>query len=175
MANVSDIMSTDIQVVEPQDTLLRAAQLMQQLDVGALPVCSGRQLLGMVTDRDITIRGVAAGLVPQEACVSDVMTGNVEFCTEEQDTLEVLRVMGDKQVRRLPVIDVDKNLVGIVSLGDLALRQPGHIDAAVREISEPGGASSGVPSGTGAGTAPDSDSDSDSESGSDSDAGRAAS
>jgi CBS domain-containing protein len=137
MPNVSDVMSTDVQVIEPQESLRRAAQLMQSLDVGALPVCIGERLLGMVTDRDITVRGVAAGRNPDDACVSDVMTAGVEFCTAEQDTEEVMRVMGDKQVRRLPVIDGDRRLIGIVSIGDLALRQPGHIDETVREISEP--------------------------------------
>jgi CBS domain-containing protein len=137
MPNVSDVMSTDVQVIEPQESLRRAAELMQALDVGALPVCAGERLLGMVTDRDIIVRGVAAGCNPDDACVSDVMTAGVEFCTAEQDTEEVMRVMGDKQVRRLPVIDADHRLIGIVSIGDLALRQPGHIDEAVREISEP--------------------------------------
>ena len=140
MPNVSEIMSTDVRSIEPQESLRRAAQLMHDLDVGALPVCDGERLLGMVTDRDITVRGVAAGLAPDSACVSDVMTGDVQFCTVDQDTEEVMRMMGDKQVRRLPVIDTDKNLVGIVSLGDMALRQPGHIDRTVREISEPGNA-----------------------------------
>jgi CBS domain-containing protein len=91
----------------------------------------------MLTDRDITVRGVAAGLAPDHACVSDIMTSEVAFCTEEQDAEEVMRVMSDKQVRRLPVVDVDRKLVGIVSLADVALRQPGHIDATVRSISEP--------------------------------------
>lgn len=137
MPNVSDVMSTDVQVIEPQASLRRAAELMQALDVGALPVCDGDRLLGMVTDRDITVRGVAAGCNPDETSVRDVMTVDLAFCLEEQDTQEVMRVMGDKQVRRLPVIDADHRLVGIVSIGDLALRQPGPIDEAVREISEP--------------------------------------
>ncbi len=137
MPTVNEIMSTDVQVIEPEATLRRAAQLMQQLDVGALPVCRGTKLLGMVTDRDITIRGVAAGLAPDSACVADVMTESLQFCTEDQDTEEVMRIMGDAQVRRLPVINMNKELVGIVSLGDLALRQSGHIDEAVRQISEP--------------------------------------
>jgi len=140
MANVSEIMSTQVMVIEPQETLRRAASLMGELNVGSLPVCDGERLLGMLTDRDITVRGVAEGLNPDEACVSDVMTNQVEFCTEDQDADEVMRQMGDKQVRRLPVVDVDWNLVGIVSLGDLALRQPGHIDNTVREISQPGSA-----------------------------------
>lgn len=138
MANVSEIMSTDVQVIEPQDTLRHAARLMQDRDVGALPVWDGNRLLGMLTDRDITIRCVAVGLDPAQTCVSDVMTADVEFCTSDQDTEEVMRLMGDQQVRRLPVLNAEGKLVGIVSLGDLAVRQNGHIDQTVREISEPG-------------------------------------
>ena len=144
MPYVSEIMSTDVQVIGPQETLQLAAQLMDQLDVGSLPVCDGRRLLGMVTDRDITVRGTAAGLAPDEACVSDVMTTGTEWCTEDQDTEEVMRQMGQAQVRRLPVVNVERELVGIVSLGDLATRQPGHIDQAVRQISEPGEADGGA-------------------------------
>lgn len=137
MPNVAEIMTTDVQVIGPQETLQLAAQLMDQLDVGSLPVCDGRRLLGMVTDRDITVRGTAAGLAPAEACVSDVMSTGTEWCTEDQDTEEVMRQMGYAQVRRLPVINLDRELVGIVSIGDLATRQPGPVDQAVREISEP--------------------------------------
>lgn len=137
MPNVAEIMTTDVQVIGPQETLQLAAQLMDRLDVGSLPVCDGRRLLGMVTDRDITVRGTAAGLAPDEACVSDVMSTGTEWCTEDQDTEEVLRQMGYAQVRRLPVINVDRELVGIVSIGDLATKQPGPVDQAVREISEP--------------------------------------
>jgi CBS domain-containing protein len=137
MPKVSEIMSTDVRVVQPQESLRSAARLMQELDVGALPVCAGEVLLGMLTDRDITVRGVAAGLRPDEACVSDVMSSGLQVCSEDQDAAEVMRMMGDWQVRRLPVVNDDKHLVGIVSLGDLALRQSGHIDQTVREISEP--------------------------------------
>ena len=137
MPTVNEIMSTDVKLIEPNATLRRAAQLMQELDVGALPVCRGNVLVGMVTDRDITIRGVAAGLSPDSARVSEVMTDELQFCTVDQDTEEVMRTMGDAQVRRLPVVNLDKELVGIVSIGDLALRQSGHIDKAVREISAP--------------------------------------
>lgn len=137
MPNVSDIMTTDVQVIAPEKSLRDAARLMQTLEVGALPVCAGERLLGMLTDRDITVRGLAMDLDPDSTAVSDVMSTDLHFCTEEQDAEEVMRMMGDKQIRRVPVIDVDRNLVGIVSLGDLALRQPGHIDKTVREISEP--------------------------------------
>lgn len=137
MPRVSEIMSTDVRVIEPQQSLRSAAQCMRDLDVGALPVCDGERLLGMLTDRDIAVRAVADGLAPDAACVSDVMSPDVEYCTADQDTNEVMRLMGDKQLRRLPVIDAQKRLVGIVSLGDMALRQTAHTDAALREISTP--------------------------------------
>ena len=142
MPTVSEIMSTDVQVIGPQETLRSAARLMQELDVGALPVCDGERLLGMLTDRDITVRGVAEGLKPDESCVGDVMSAEVLYATEDQSADEALQMMGQQQVRRLPVIDGDKHLVGVVSLGDFALRQDGHIDQAVRDISQP---STGAP------------------------------
>ena len=140
MATIADIMSTDVQTIQPQESLRRAAQCMLEFNIGSLPVCDGEVLLGMLTDRDITVRGVAEGLHPDQACVSDIMSPHVEFCTPGQDAEEAKRLMGAKQLRRLPVVDGRRRLVGIVSLGDLALRQSGHMDRALREISEPGGA-----------------------------------
>lgn len=137
MTQVSEIMTTNVQVVGPEQSLQTAAQFMDQLNVGALPVCDGKRLLGMVTDRDITIRGTAAGLAPGAACVSDVMTERAVWCSQAQDIDEVMRMMGDAQVRRMPVLNDRQELVGIVSLGDLATRQSGHIDRAAREISSP--------------------------------------
>lgn len=139
MSTVAEVMSTDVQVVRPQETLRSAARLMQELDVGSLPVCDGDKLLGMLTDRDITVRGVAEGLKPDEGCVGDVMTDDVLYCTQEQSADEALRLMGEQQVRRLPVVDADKRLVGVVSLGDLATRGDEPVDQAVREISKPSG------------------------------------
>src|SRR5689334_16175101 len=106
-------MTTSVEVVGPEETLQRAAQLMLELDVGALPVCNGRLLLGMVTDRDIAVRGVAAGLAPTAGCVSDVMTLETRWCTADQDVDEVMKTMGEAQVRRLPVVDAGNRLVGI--------------------------------------------------------------
>lgn len=137
MTTIADIMTTDVQVVGPTDTLQLAAQLMDQLNVGSLPVCDGKHLLGMVTDRDITIRGTALNLTPDQARVAGVMTSEVEFCTDDQDAAEVLLLMGKAQVRRLPVINVERQLVGIVSIGDLATRHPGNVDEAVSAISTP--------------------------------------
>ena len=144
MTTIADIMTTDVQVVRPEDTLQRAAQLMEQLNVGSLPVCDGKHLLGMVTDRDITIRGTAMNLAPDHARVSAVMTSALEFCTDDQDAQEVLLLMGKAQVRRLPVINVDRQLVGIVSIGDLATRQPGPVDEAMSAISTPSEADGGA-------------------------------
>jgi CBS domain-containing protein len=138
MTTIAEIMSPSPQVIGPEASLHHAAELMRDLDIGSLPVCNGKRLLGMVTDRDITVRGVASGMSPDEACVSDVMTQEVQWCTEDQDSEEVMRLMGDAKVRRVPVINTDKELVGIVSLGDLAVRQSGHTYTALREISEPG-------------------------------------
>jgi CBS domain-containing protein len=135
--NVSDIMTTEVQVVGPKETLQRAAQLMDELNVGSLPVCSGGRLLGMVTDRDITVRGTAAGFAPTEVCVSEVMTAEMEWCTDDQDVQDVLRQMAMAQVRRLPVVNDDRQLVGIVSLGDIATKGPVNVDEAVRDISTP--------------------------------------
>jgi CBS domain-containing protein len=138
MTTIAEIMSPSPQVIGPEASLHRAAELMRDLDVGALPVCNGKRLLGMVTDRDITVRGVASGLSPDQACVSDVMTLDVQWCTEEQDSEDVMRLMGQAQVRRVPVINAERELVGIVSLGDLATRHGGPTETALREISEPG-------------------------------------
>lgn len=141
MTQVAEIMSTDLCTIEPQETLRRAAQLMQEHDIGALPVCQDNHLLGVVTDRDITVRAVAEGRDADSTTVSDVMSGDVQCCRDDQDTEEAMRLMGALQLRRLPVVDADQNLVGIIALADLATRQDEHIDQTVREISEPGSTS----------------------------------
>jgi CBS domain-containing protein len=137
MPIVNEIMSTAVQMIAPAATLRQAAQMMLEQDVGALPVCQGTTLLGMVTDRDIAVRGVAAGLLPEAATVADVMTKNLEFCTEDQDTEDVMQTMGHAQVRRLPVVNLAGELVGIVSIADMARRQPGPVKQAVSDITEP--------------------------------------
>lgn len=137
MTRISKIMSTPVQTVSPQDSLRSAAQRMQAFNIGALPVCNDGQLLGMLTDRDIVLRAVAQGLGPEQACVSDVMTDVVQFCTLDQDSQDAMRLMGQWQVRRLPVVDAKGSVVGIVALADVALRQPEPIDETVRDISEP--------------------------------------
>jgi CBS domain-containing protein len=136
MRKISEVMTTDVKVVRPDDTVQSAARMMADLDVGAIPVCDGRRLQGMITDRDITIRAIAEGR-GGDTKVRDVMTADVIWCGEEDSTQDVLDRMADAQVRRIPVIDNDRNLVGIVALGDLALEDEQNVDETLRDISMP--------------------------------------
>jgi CBS domain-containing protein len=122
--------------VRPEETLRDAARAMADLDVGSLPVCDGRRMIGMVTDRDITVRGVAEGKGP-DAPIRDVMTDDVVWCTDTDSVDEVLQQMSDAQVRRIPVVDRDRQLVGIVALGDIALEEEDDVDETLRDISMP--------------------------------------
>jgi CBS domain-containing protein len=137
MTMISEIMSRDVQIVGPNETVQRAARLMGELDVGALPVCDGRKLVGMLTDRDITIRATAAGLAPGETRVRDIMSGDVAWCEQEESNKDVLQRMGTSQIRRVPVVNERRELVGIVSLGDLALNEASTVSEALRDISAP--------------------------------------
>src|SRR5262249_46950142 len=136
---VRDIMTRNVTVVRPDSTLQEAADRMKELNVGPMPVCDGSRLVGMLTDRDIAVRGVAEGHDPWTDKVRDVMTPEVVYCFEDQEVEEAAHVMKEKQVRRLLVLDHGKNLVGIVSLGDLAVstgddRLSGDV---VERVSEP--------------------------------------
>jgi len=137
MARIADIMTRDVEVIQRDDTIQHAAQRMRAMDIGALPVADGEALAGMVTDRDIAVRGVAEGMIPQEALVSDVMTSDIRWCSADDSVEDVLAEMGGQQVRRLPVLDASRRIVGIVALGDIATRRPEHTDEALREISSP--------------------------------------
>jgi CBS domain-containing protein len=119
---VKDIMTPHAECVSPQITLQQAAQKMKELDVGTLLICDNDRLAGMVTDRDITIRATASGSNPASTKVRDVLTPEVAYCFDDQDADEAAQLMKDKQIRRLPVLNRQKRLVGIVSLGDLAAR-----------------------------------------------------
>ncbi|RPI84594.1 MAG: CBS domain-containing protein [Chloroflexi bacterium] len=118
---IKDIMTSDPHVVSPNETVSHAAKLMKELNVGSLPVCDGSRLVGMITDRDITTRSTAQGSNPQNIMVSEVMTPKIRYCFEDQDISEAARLMQDEQIRRLPVLDRQKQLVGILSLGDLSV------------------------------------------------------
>ena len=137
MTTIQQIMTRGVEVIQRDATIQHAAERMRALDVGSLPVADGKALAGMVTDRDIAVRGVASGMIPQEALVSDVMTEDVRFCHETDTVEQVLEQMGDDQVRRLPVLNEAHEVVGIVALGDLATRQSADTDEALREISQP--------------------------------------
>lgn len=136
---VSEAMTREVYVADPEETIQQAALAMAGIDVGALPVRDNDRLVGMITDRDIAVRGVAEGKGPG-AKVRDVMTTDVKYCFEDEDVEDVTRNMGDIQVRRLPVVNRQKRLVGILSLGDVALTDgDGRAGNALRMISRPGG------------------------------------
>ena len=116
---VNECMTRDVRLVDPDDTLRDAAVAMAEIDAGFLPVRENDRLVGIITDRDIAIRGVAKGLSP-DAEVRAVMSDEIRYCFEDDDADDVLANMGEIQVRRLPVMDHDKRLVGVVSISDLA-------------------------------------------------------
>jgi CBS domain-containing protein len=138
---VCEVMTRKVETVPPDASLQQAAQAMEAIGVGSLPVCAGRRLVGTITDRDIVVRGVATGRSPVEMLVRDCMTGDISYAFEEEDAEEVLARMRVLQVRRLAVLNKQKDLVGIVALGDIAtepraadLREVGE---AIADISEP--------------------------------------
>lgn len=137
MRRVSEVMTRDVRAIAPQTSLQEAARLMDELNVGALPVCVNGRLVGMITDRDITVRAIANGMPAAQTAVAEVMTEHTRWCLEHQSTEEVLQQMRDVQIRRIPVLDAQHTLVGIVSLGDLATKDPEGVPQALRDISSP--------------------------------------
>lgn len=137
MQFISEVMSRDVTVVSPQDNVQQAAQMMRDWNVGALPVCDGKRLVGMITDRDIAIRATATGQPPDQIRIDQVMSAQVLWCYDDQTVGEVLQHMGDSQVRRIPVVNRNKELVGMVSLGDIATRHKASTDETLEEISKP--------------------------------------
>jgi CBS domain-containing protein len=136
---VKDVMSRDVRVANPDQKVREAAKVMADLDVGALPVGDNDRLVGMITDRDIVVRAVAQGR-SDDASVGEVMSREVLYCFDDEDLDDVARNMGDVQVRRLPVVNRDKRLVGIISLGDVARsEEPATVGRTVSQVSEPGG------------------------------------
>jgi len=138
MMRIHNAMSSDVRLAAPDQTLRDAARMMAEIDAGSLPVGENDRLVGMITDRDIAVRGVAAGKGP-DTPIRDVMSKEVCYCFDDQDVKEVCANMSDIKVRRLPVLNRDKRLVGIVSLGDLVLSGDGAANTALSGISEPGG------------------------------------
>lgn len=137
---VSDAMTRGAVTAKPDETLVAVAKRMADEDLGFMPVGDETRLLGMITDRDIVVRAIAAGRDPNACTVSDVMTRDVRYCYEDEDLDHVVQNMGDLQVRRLPVVDRDKRLVGVVSLADSALdHDTEQAGIALSGIAEPGG------------------------------------
>jgi len=135
---LKEIMTPQVEVVRPDASLQEAAEMMMKLDVGPLPVCDGQRLVGMLTDRDITVRGTAQGRDPKTTQVQEVMTPDVIYCFEDQDVEDAAKLMEEHQIRRLVILNREKKLVGIVSLGDLALEadEEDLDDAEVGEVLE---------------------------------------
>ena len=118
---IKDVMTRAVETVRPDQTLQEAATKMKSLDVGPMPVTEGDRLVGMITDRDIVVRGVAEGRDSRTAKVRDAMTSNVVCCKEDDDVKDAARQMKDRQIRRLVVVDAQQRVAGIVSLGDIAV------------------------------------------------------
>jgi len=132
-------MTPEVRLVKPDQTIREAAQLMAEIDAGAIPVTENDRLVGMITDRDIAVRAVAQGKSP-DTRIRDVMSTGILYCFDDQELDDVARNMGKNQVRRLPVINRDKRLVGILALGDLASNEDAKaVGRTVSQVSEHGG------------------------------------
>ena len=136
---IAEIMTRDVHIASPNDTISTVAREMADNDIGFLPVSDNDRLVGMITDRDIVVRCVADGR-DDKTRVGDIMTADVKYCFDDEDVSEVARNMGDEQVRRLPVVDRNKRLVGIVSLADAARRDPALAGIGLKGVTAPGGA-----------------------------------
>ena len=135
---ISECMTRSVEVANPDDSIQNAARIMDRIDAGVLPVGQDDRLVGMITDRDIAIRAVAKGR-ECDTPVREAMSGEVMYCYADDDAEEVLENMADQQVRRMPVVDRDKRLVGIVSIGDLAKKDERDTGETLRVIAQPGG------------------------------------
>lgn len=137
---VKEAMTKDVELANPTQTIRQAALLMGKIDCGALPVADKDSLVGMITDRDIAVRAVAAGKGP-DTLVREIMSEEVLYCFDDQDIEEVARNLSNVKVRRLPVMNREKRLVGILSLGDMARKSSDTDPAgdALKAISQPGG------------------------------------
>jgi CBS domain-containing protein len=160
MTIVADVMTRGVRAMAPSDTIVLAAQAMDELNVGVIPVCDGPKLVGMVTDRDIVVRGIAQECDPKVTKLEEVMSTSVRWAKEDEDVDEVLSEMSEHQIRRLPVVDDQQRLVGIVSLGDIADKVPedeADVASSLGDISSPAepdrSAQSSASGGAGGGSA----------------------
>jgi CBS domain-containing protein len=136
---LKDILTRDPHVIRPDAMICEAARMTKRSDIGMLPVCDGESLVGTITDRDLTIRATAEGCDPLSTRVKDVMTPSVFWCYDDQEVEEAAQLMEEKQIRRLPIVNRKKRLVGIISLGDLALRAQNEqlVEEVLECVSEP--------------------------------------
>jgi CBS domain-containing protein len=136
---VSEVMTRDVRLISPDRSIEEAAAIMAEADIGALPVGEDDRLIGMITDRDIAIRGIAKGC-DRSTTIGEVMSPDIKYCFEDEDIGHVAKNMGNIQVRRLPVMNRDKRLVGILSLSNIAMegnqRQAAEV---IKKVSEPNG------------------------------------
>ena len=137
---INEVMTREVEVIHPNATIAEAAEKMKQLDIGPLPVCDGAKVQGMITDRDITIRATAAGHDPNTTKVREVMSPDVVFVYDDQDVEDAAKLMAEKQIRRLVVLNRDKRLTGIVAMADLAVdaNKDKMTGQTLESISEPG-------------------------------------
>jgi len=136
---ISEVMTTEVETIGADQTAREAASFMLRADAGSIPVCDGDKVIGMITDRDIAVRGVAEGRGP-DTPVSELMSDGIICAREDEDIQEVARRMSEEQVRRLPVLDAEDRLCGIVSLGDLTREMRGEAaQTALEGVSSPGG------------------------------------
>jgi CBS domain-containing protein len=148
---VRDAMTSNVRIARPDQSVRDAARMMVELDAGILPVADGDRLVGMITDRDIAVRAVAAGKAP-DTPIREIMTEEVKYCFDDEDLNDVAENMAGIQVRRMPVLNRSKRLVGIISLGDIAMTEdPECAGDALSGISEPGGQHSQTMDGNGRG------------------------
>ena len=136
---ISEVMTTEVETIGADQTAREAASFMLRADAGSIPVCDGDKVIGMITDRDIAVRGVAEGRGP-DTPVSELMSDGIVCAREDEDIQDVARRMSEEQVRRLPVLDAEDRLCGIVSLGDLTRETRGEAaQTALEGVSSPGG------------------------------------
>ena len=135
---VRDVMTVNPETVSQQDNILQAARIMRDSDTGVVPVVDGKKIIGLITDRDIVVRGVADGKNPSDMHVTDIMTRSIRSLSEDDTVDDALNLMSSAQVRRLPVVNSANDLVGIVSMGDISTstNRDGKVGKAVENISE---------------------------------------
>ena len=135
---VSEILTREVETIGPDTSAREAAQRMRSMDVGSLPVCDGRRLLGMVTDRDLTLRILAEGRDPNATPVQDAMTPDVAYAFEDDDVQRAADIMKERQIRRLPIVNREKHLVGILAIGDIATHATDQLSGdTLEKVSQP--------------------------------------